>query len=80
MEEAEPLKFANEPKLRRQMQRRGWTEEQLRQAMSTAPVSAVGRKGPALRYVHPTTGKSVIVDAVTGEIFHVGGEGFRYEN
>lgn len=80
MEETEPLRFANEAKLRRQMQKRGWNEEQLRQAMSTAPVSATGRKGPALRYVHPTTGKSVIADAVTREIFHVGGEGFRYDH
>jgi hypothetical protein len=40
---------------------------------------ATGKAGPALRYVHPVTGKSVVVDAATGEIFHVGGEGFRYD-
>jgi hypothetical protein len=33
---------------------------------------------PATRYVHPTTGQSVIVDNVTGEVIHVGGPGFRY--
>ena len=35
------------------------------------------KKHPATRYVHPTTDKSV-VDNKAGEIFHVGGEGFKY--
>ena len=80
MEEAEPLKFNNEAKLRRQMQRRGWTEEQLREALRTEPIPAKGHKGPALRFVHPVSGKSVVMDGETHEIFHVGGEGFRYDN
>jgi hypothetical protein len=80
MEEAEPLNFNNEGKIRRQMQRRGWTEEQLREALRGEPVAARGRKGPALRFIHPLTGKSVILDAATREIFHVGGEGFRYDD
>jgi hypothetical protein len=74
----QPLRFSNEPKLRRQMQKRGWTELQIREALTTAPVPVTGKHGPAFRYVHPTTGKSVVVDAATGEIFHVGGERFRY--
>jgi len=61
------------------MAARGWTEEQIVEALSTAPVTASGKNGSALRYVHPTTGKSVVVDQATGEIFHVGGEGFLYD-
>lgn len=75
----QPLRFSNEPKLREQMRRRGWTEEQIREALRTQPLAAQGQGGPALRYVHPTTGKSVVVDTTTGEIFHVGGEGYRYD-
>lgn len=73
-----PLRFNNPVKLQRQMSQRGWTEVQIREAMQTTPIAAAGKSGPALRYVHPVTGKSVAVDAKTGEIFHVGGEGFRY--
>ena len=32
----------------------------------------------ATRHVHPTTGRSVVVDDVTGEVIHVGGDGFVY--
>ena len=74
-----PLKFANEAKIRRQMQKRGWTEQDVRDALATPPLPAAGKLGPALRYVHPVTRKSVVVDAATGAIFHVGGEGFAYE-
>lgn len=75
----EPLRFANEEKLRKQMRTRGWTEEQIREALATSPAPATGKRGTALRYQHPVTGKSVVVDAATGEIFHLGGEGFRYD-
>jgi hypothetical protein len=75
----ESLRFSNESKLRQQMRQRGWTEQQLREALATSPLPAIGKRSPALRYIHPVTGKSVVVDAVTGEIFHVGGEGFRYD-
>lgn len=79
--DAEPpsLKFSNPVKLTAQMRQRGWTEAQIREALATEPVAAVGKLGPALRYIHPTTGKSVVVDVSTGEIFHVGGEGFLYD-
>ena len=72
------MRFSSEAKLRRQMQKRGWTDEQIIEAMQTPGIAVQGKKGPATRYVHPVTGKSVIVDDVTGEIFHVGGEGFVY--
>ena len=73
------MKFSNEAKLRFQMQKRGWTDEMILEALQTPRIPAKGKKGPATRYVHPITGKSVIVDDATGEIFHVGGEGFKYD-
>lgn len=73
-----PLRFSDAAKLRRQMLKRGWTDAEVREALREVPIAAVGKRGPALRYVHPRSGKSVVVDAATGEIFHVGGEGFRY--
>jgi hypothetical protein len=73
------LKFSNEEKIRRQMAKRGWTDQQLIEAMTTNGIPAQGKHGPATRYVHPVTGKSLVIDNTTGEIFHVGGEGFKYE-
>ena len=32
----------------------------------------------ATRYIHPTTGQSVVVDDVTGKVIHVGVPGFKY--
>ena len=72
------MKFANEEKIRKQMAKRGWTEEQIREALATEGIPVRGRSGPATRYVHPVTGRSVVVDDATGEVFHVGGDGFRY--
>lgn len=73
------MKFSNEAKIRAQMKARGWTDEQLMEALATPPIPAKGKKGTASRHVHPTTGRSVVVDDATGEIFHVGGDGFLYE-
>lgn len=60
------------------MRKRNWTESQLREALATPGTPARGKRGPAIRHTHPETGKSVLVDAVTGEIFHVGREDFNY--
>jgi hypothetical protein len=30
-----------------------------------------------MRFVHPATGRSVVVDDTIGEVFHVGGDGFE---
>ena len=79
MNDERPLLFSDEAKIRVQMRRRGWTDEHLREAFLTVPLPAQGKKGPALRYIHPKNGKSVVVDEMTGAIFHVGGEGFLYE-
>ena len=79
-QQEEPLRFTNEQKLRKQMARRGWTDAQLREAMRSPGIPTRGKVNPATRFVHPVTGKSVVVDNATGEIFHVGGEGFEYED
>jgi len=58
------VKYANKEKLRAQMAKRG--------------IPTRGKKGSATRYVHPRIGRSVVVDDATGEVFHVGGDGFEY--
>jgi hypothetical protein len=49
------------------------------EALETTGIPTAGKQGPATRYMHPTTGKSVVVDNASGDIFHVGGEGFLYD-
>jgi hypothetical protein len=73
-----PVRYANEATLRLQMTSRGWTETQILEALQTPGIPARGKRGPATRYVHPRTGRSVVVDDTTGEVFHVGGDGFEY--
>jgi hypothetical protein len=77
--EEESLRFSNERKIRKQMRKRGWTERELREALAAPEHPAQGRRHPARRHVHPVTGRSVLVDAETGEIFHVGGKEFGYD-
>ncbi|XNY04257.1 RHS repeat-associated core domain-containing protein (plasmid) [Sinorhizobium meliloti] len=75
----DPIKDA--AKLERQMAQRGWTREQVEEAIARGrqfPETNFQTGGPATRYVHPETGRSVIVDNVTKGIIHVGGNGFRY--
>ena len=43
-----------------------------------AAVNLVNPGNAATRYVNPTTGRSVVVDDVIGEVIHVGGDGFVY--
>lgn len=69
------------PKIQRQMGPRGWTQSQIDEAIRGGrQVPAINKAtgNPAIRYVHPTTGQSVVVDRVTGEVIHVGGPGFNY--
>ena len=65
-----------------QMQRRGWTPAQISEAIqagqSFPAVNLVNPDHSATRHVHPTTGRSVVVDDVTREVIHVGGDGFVY--
>ena len=68
-------------KLLRQMVARGWTEVQITEAQARGSRNnAVNLEtgGPATRYVHPETGRSVVIDDLTGEVIHVGGDGFIY--
>ena len=68
-------------KLARQMRARGWTAEQIAEAVERGERHAsVDRETsrPATGYVHPETGRSVVLDDASGEIIHVGGDGFLY--
>jgi RHS repeat-associated protein len=68
-------------KIARQMETRGWTEESIQEAMDSGKqVRAVNKAtgNPATRYINPTTGQSVVVDDVTGEVVHVGRQGMQY--
>jgi hypothetical protein len=69
-------------KWQNQMSKRGWTEQQINEAIDKgqqfpAPNNINPANG-ATRYVNPTTGRSVVVDNVTRELIHVGGDGFNY--
>ena len=66
----------------RQMKERGWRDAQIDEAINggqsfPAP-SKINPANGATRFVNPTTGQSVVVDNVTGEVIHVGGPGFDY--
>jgi RHS repeat-associated protein len=73
----------SQQKWQNQMQNRGWTPDQIDEAI------AKGRRFPAknninpsntaTRYINPTTGRSVVLDDATGEVIHVGGDGFGYD-
>jgi len=65
----------------RQMAARGWSDRMVAEAVEAGRRhAAVNREtgGPASRYVHPETGRSVVIDDATGEVIHVGGDGFIY--
>jgi len=69
------------PKIQGQMGQRGWTEQQISDAISGGQqVPAINKAtgDSATRYVNPDTGQSVVVDDVTNEVIHVGGPGFEY--
>jgi hypothetical protein len=64
------------------MRQRGWNPDQIEEAIAHGSKSpAANNINPAngaIRYVNPTTGRSVAVDNVTREVIHVGGDGFNY--
>ncbi len=75
-----PLKSFSQ-KIIRGMKKRGWTEQEVYEAIATNRAftgvnNATGAR--TLRFVHPRTGKSVVVDASTGNVIQVGGPGFRW--
>ena len=74
--------FKSKAKWLNQLSKRGWTPEQITEAITKGKsfnaVNKVNRGNSATRYIHPKTGKSVVIDDVTKEILHVGGPGFKY--
>ena len=75
------VKYSNEDKIKGQMKKRGWTEEQIKEAIKSGKATPTqGKKGPATRYQHPETGKEVTVDNTSGEVFQVGDDGFNYDD
>lgn len=60
-----------------------WTKEQIleayEQGSATTAVDKTSNFSSATRYIHPETGKSVIVNNDTGRVVHVGGAGYRYD-
>jgi RHS repeat-associated protein len=74
--------FKTEAKWASQLAKRGWTKKQITEAISKGQqfkaVNNVNKANSATRYVHPATGKSVVIDDVTKELLHVGGPGFKY--
>lgn len=68
-------------RLARQMIARGWTSEQIEEARRNGerrPAFNSETGNPATRYIHPVTGRSVVIDDVSGDVIHVGGDGFIY--
>ena len=65
------------------MAKRGWTLDQIREAVITGEsfpaVDLTAGRAPATRFVHPNTGKSVVVNDRTGCVIHVGDVGFEYD-
>jgi Colicin E5 ribonuclease domain len=72
----------SEAKWANQFAKRGWTAEQVTEAISKGKrfdaLNLVNKANGATRYVHPISGKSVVIDNVTKELLQVGGEGFLW--
>lgn len=68
--------------IRLSMIKRGWTAQEIREAydqgLAYPATDVTNGNTPATRFVHPTSGKSVVVNNATGKIIHVGGEDFQY--
>ena len=69
-------------KWQKQMEQRGWAPKQIDVALADGQKHPAQNKvnpaNSATRYVHPETGRSVVVDDVTGEVLYVGGDGFKH--
>jgi len=67
----------------RQFEKRGWTAEAVTEALEKgerfAAENLVNKGNSATRYVHPETGRSVVIDDKTREVIHVGGDGSKYD-
>jgi len=67
--------------IERTLSLRGWTEEMVATAKAAPayPV-AVANYGECHRHMHPETGASIVVEAISGELLHVGQPGFAYRS
>jgi hypothetical protein len=74
--------FKSDAKWISQFASRGWSEKLVDEAILRGDkypaINLVNPMNSAIRYVHPITGRSVVIDSVTKEILHVGGDGFLY--
>ncbi len=74
--------FKTETKWANQLAKRGWTPELITEAItkgkSFIAKNMLNKANLATRFIHPTTGQSVVIDNVTKELIHVGGVGFKY--
>lgn len=74
--------FKSAAKWAAQLSERGWTTDLITEAITKGKsfdaVNMVNKANPALRYVSPTNGQSIVIDKVTKELLHVGGPGFKY--
>lgn len=71
-----PLNFNKD--IRGKMRRRGWTQEQVYEAIQSG--KPFPRPDGSVRYLHPQTGKSVVIDSQTGKIYQVGKKGFAFNH
>lgn len=64
------------------MKKRGWTDAHISEAVAVGQrfvaINNIRPSNGATRYIHPTTGRSVVLDDTTGEVIHIGGDGFVY--
>ncbi|MCI0363239.1 MAG: hypothetical protein L0219_05110 [Phycisphaerales bacterium] len=69
-------------KWQNQLQQREWTSQQIGEAIQSGKqLPVVNNANPAnaaTRYVHPHMGRSVVVDNISNEVLHVGGDGYQY--
>ena len=74
--------FKSEARWASQLQKRGWSPKQITEAIQKGksfPAENLINKGnQATRYVHPESGKSVVLDNITKEVIHIGGPNFKY--
>jgi hypothetical protein len=64
------------------MAKRGWTKEEIVEAIQRGQahtaIDKTAGNAPATRFVHPETGKSVVINNETGRVIHVGDIGYGY--
>ena len=64
------------------MLRRKWTADEITEAVAAElrfpAANLIRPDNSATRYVHPVTGRSVVLDDATGEVIHVGGDDYVY--